>query len=295
MRSAGHQAEAVAHADLPPPLPAEDGRTVEQDDAAHLGFGAARRARRRHRRPADPSGPSVGDGVDDVDQMGGQVDLDGFQHGREQLGLVGELVVQRPAGDAGGLGDAFGADLGVAVLGEQCAAAATSAAAGGGGAVGLACGGQVSRLTSMQTVCNLRTCCTQLTSEESIHADRDHAPPDRCTTASSGPDESAAPPVVFVHGFLVDSTLWDASRRVLADAGVRSYLVDWPLGSHRTPMARRRRPVAGRRRQARSTRCSRRSDLDDVTLVGNDTGGAICQLVLASDADPHRPRRADQL
>jgi pimeloyl-ACP methyl ester carboxylesterase len=27
---------------------------------------------------------------------------------------------------------------------------------------------------------------------------------------TAGPAESAAPPVVFVHGFLVDSRLWDA-------------------------------------------------------------------------------------
>src|SRR4051812_9524503 len=51
-----------------------------------------------------------------------------------------------------------------------------------------------------------------------------------------GPLSTTDPPVVFVHGFLVDSTLWGPVAERLAAVGVRSYLVDWPLGSHRTPM-----------------------------------------------------------
>ena len=53
---------------------------------------------------------------------------------------------------------------------------------------------------------------------------------------TAGPVDSTSPPVVFVHGFLVDSRLWDGVADRLAAAGIRSYLVDWPLGSHRTPM-----------------------------------------------------------
>src|SRR6478672_10298821 len=84
-----------------------------------------------------------------------------------------------------------------------------------------------------------------------------------------GPDDSAGPPVVFVHGFLVDSTLWDGVADRLATIGIRSYLVDWPLGSHRTAMsddadlsplgvARLVDDVLGA------------LSLGDVTLVGND-------------------------
>ena len=51
-----------------------------------------------------------------------------------------------------------------------------------------------------------------------------------------GPAQSTAPPVVFVHGFLVDSTLWDPVANLLTASGVRSYLVAWPLGSHQTPL-----------------------------------------------------------
>ncbi len=74
---------------------------------------------------------------DDVDQPLREVDLDRLEHRGEQVGLVGELVVQGTAGDAGGLGDALGADLGVAVLGEQLAGRGDEGGAGGGRAVGL--------------------------------------------------------------------------------------------------------------------------------------------------------------
>jgi pimeloyl-ACP methyl ester carboxylesterase len=98
----------------------------------------------------------------------------------------------------------------------------------------------------------------------------------------TGPAESTAPPVVFVHGFLVDSTLWDRVAERLAADGVRSYLVDWPLGSHATPMA----PGADLSPLGVARIVNDVIDalgLRDVTLVGNDTGGAICQLLLADD------------
>jgi pimeloyl-ACP methyl ester carboxylesterase len=97
---------------------------------------------------------------------------------------------------------------------------------------------------------------------------------------TAGPADATAPPVVFVHGFLVDSTLWDAVAERLAAAGVRSYLVEWPLGSHRTPMD----PDADLSPAGVATLIAHvleALDLDDVTIIGNDTGGAICQLLVA--------------
>jgi pimeloyl-ACP methyl ester carboxylesterase len=98
----------------------------------------------------------------------------------------------------------------------------------------------------------------------------------------AGPDGSSAPPVVFVHGFLVDSTLWDRVAERLAAEGVRSYLVDWPLGSHATPMAADAdlSPL-GVARIVNDVIDA--LGLRDVTLVGNDTGGAVCQLLLTDD------------
>ena len=90
-------------------------------------------------------------------------------------------------------------------------------------------------------------------------------------------DEGSGPPIVFVHGALVDGTLWSPVVERLA-ARARCIVPDLPLGSHRVPMARDAdlsptglaRLIAG---------LLERLDLRDVTLVGNDTGGALSQLV----------------
>ena len=51
-----------------------------------------------------------------------------------------------------------------------------------------------------------------------------------------GPDDSPHPPVLFVHGILVDSRLWDRVAEDLARRGFRCYLPNWPLGSHTIPV-----------------------------------------------------------
>lgn len=104
----------------------------------------------------------------------------------------------------------------------------------------------------------------------------------------AGPEESTAPPVVFVHGFLNDATVWSRVTHLLAERGIRSYAPDWPLGAHGTAMD----PGAdlsprGIARQIIEFLES--LGLDDVTLVGNDTGGALCQFVI--DEDPRRVGR----
>jgi pimeloyl-ACP methyl ester carboxylesterase len=101
----------------------------------------------------------------------------------------------------------------------------------------------------------------------------------------AGPENASTSPVVFVHGFLVSSTLWSQTADALALAGVRSYAADWPLGSHTIPLgARADQSPRGIARQI--VAFMQALELDDVTLVGNDTGGAICQFLL--DVDPSR-------
>src|SRR4029078_11633500 len=99
----------------------------------------------------------------------------------------------------------------------------------------------------------------------------------------AGPADSTTPPVVFVHGFLVDSRLWDRVADRLAAAGIRSYLVDSPAGSHPTQMGRDAdlSPLGVARLVNEVIDAL---GLRDVTLVGNDTGGADCQLLLAHRA-----------
>jgi pimeloyl-ACP methyl ester carboxylesterase len=101
----------------------------------------------------------------------------------------------------------------------------------------------------------------------------------------SGPKDSAFPPVVFVHGALVDSRLWDAVAARLADQGFRCVLPNLPLGSHTIGVNDRAAltpaGVAGLLHEFLGA-----LQLDDVTLVGNDTGGGLCQFLV--DAHPER-------
>jgi pimeloyl-ACP methyl ester carboxylesterase len=97
-----------------------------------------------------------------------------------------------------------------------------------------------------------------------------------------GPDSQAAPTVVFVHGFLVGGSLWFPVAEQLALSGIRSIVPEWPLGAHRTPTD----PTSELSPDTLATAVLDFLDslqLHNVTLVGNDTGGAICQLALKGD------------
>ena len=100
-----------------------------------------------------------------------------------------------------------------------------------------------------------------------------------------GPDTSPHPPVVFVHGILVDSRLWTAAAQQLAEQGYRCFLPNLPLGSHTIPVTDT--AVLSPSGMAELVHdFITELGLQDVTLVGNDTGGGICQLVV--DAHPER-------
>jgi pimeloyl-ACP methyl ester carboxylesterase len=90
------------------------------------------------------------------------------------------------------------------------------------------------------------------------------------------------PPLVFAHGVLVNANLW---RKVVPRLdGFRRITLDLPLGSHLEPMPRGAdlRPPALSDLIADALEAL---DLRDVTLVGNDTGGALTQITAARRAD----------
>jgi len=94
----------------------------------------------------------------------------------------------------------------------------------------------------------------------------------------------SGPAIVFVHGALVNANLW---RKVVAElsADFRCVTLDLPFGSHVVPMP----PDADLSPPAVADLIAdaiEALELDDVTLVGNDTGGAICQLVVTRRPEP---------
>jgi pimeloyl-ACP methyl ester carboxylesterase len=89
------------------------------------------------------------------------------------------------------------------------------------------------------------------------------------------------PTLVLLHGFLMDATLWDDVVRDLS-ADHRCVVPTLPLGAHRLAMhADADLSLRGMTRVV--AELLERLDLDDVTLVGNDTGGALVQLLGCGD------------
>ncbi len=94
-------------------------------------------------------------------------------------------------------------------------------------------------------------------------------------------ERGEGPPVVFLHGIIANGALW---RRVVPALGsrVRCIVPDWPLGSHAAgldPGADMSLPGLARL----VAEVFELLDLEDVTLVANDTGGAIAQWVAVHD------------
>ena len=93
----------------------------------------------------------------------------------------------------------------------------------------------------------------------------------------------AGEPVVFVHGFAVDGRLWEPVAQRLAGRGLRCIVPTWPFGSHRTPM----KPDADLAPPAAAGIVGdflAALELDQVTIVGNDSGGAVTQMLVTTDA-----------
>src|SRR5579859_195207 len=101
-------------------------------------------------------------------------------------------------------------------------------------------------------------------------------------------DEGTGPTLVFVHGLLVNSALW---RDVIAalSGQFRCIALDLPFGAQAVPLhADADLSPLGIAQLIADFLVA--LDLHDVTLVGNDTGGAMCQLTIA-----HHPERITRL
>ena len=104
---------------------------------------------------------------------------------------------------------------------------------------------------------------------------------------SAGPIEYTdtggdGPALVLVHGLMMDASLWEGCIAELA-ADYRCLAPTLPLGAHRQPMhadADLSLPAIARL----VAEFLDRLDLRDVTLIGNDTGGALVQLAMCDGA-----------
>jgi pimeloyl-ACP methyl ester carboxylesterase len=90
-------------------------------------------------------------------------------------------------------------------------------------------------------------------------------------------------PIVFVHGLLVNANLW---RKVVPRLApdFRCVALDMPLGSHELAMPEGA-PAGAPAAAAMVADALEALDLDQVTLVGNDSGGAISQIVVTTRAE----------
>jgi pimeloyl-ACP methyl ester carboxylesterase len=92
------------------------------------------------------------------------------------------------------------------------------------------------------------------------------------------------PVLVLLHGLMMDASLWDGVIAGLS-GDHRCVAPTLPLGAHRHPM----RPDADLSLPGIARLVAEfidRLELTDVTLVGNDTGGALVQLLMAGDLSP---------
>jgi pimeloyl-ACP methyl ester carboxylesterase len=92
----------------------------------------------------------------------------------------------------------------------------------------------------------------------------------------SGPNDGR--PVVFVHGYAMGGSLWRPLTERLTAEGFMCVAPTWPLGAHTEPM----RADAGLTLEAIAAGVGElieKLSLENVVLVGNDTGGVIVQIV----------------
>jgi len=98
----------------------------------------------------------------------------------------------------------------------------------------------------------------------------------------------SGPTLLFVHGVFVNGDLW---RRVVPALGADAHCIapDLPLGAHR-PALRADADLTPPGVARLIADFMAALDLSEVTLVGNDTGGALCQVVVAK-----HPERIERL
>jgi pimeloyl-ACP methyl ester carboxylesterase len=94
-------------------------------------------------------------------------------------------------------------------------------------------------------------------------------------------------PIVFVHGYLVDGRLWSGAAEHLSGSH-RCILPDWPLGAHQVPM-KTDADLSPPGIADLIADFLEALELESATIVGNDSGGAMSQVL--ATRHPERVRR----
>ncbi len=108
-----------------------------------------------------------------------------------------------------------------------------------------------------------------------------------CGTIDYQDNGGSGPVIVLLHGLLMDHTLWTDVAHQLGDR-YRLIIPTLPLGAHRHPVTDSA-DLSLRGLGRLVAEFLDRLELRDVTLVGNDTGGALVQLVVR-DGNPRVSR-----
>jgi pimeloyl-ACP methyl ester carboxylesterase len=95
-------------------------------------------------------------------------------------------------------------------------------------------------------------------------------------------EAGSGPPLVFVHGVFVNHLLWTEKLVPLLEDRFRCIAPDWPLGSHSIPFGSPLSPFGVA--DMIGEFCDA-LELENPTLVGNDTGGALCQMAVVRRPD----------
>lgn len=95
-------------------------------------------------------------------------------------------------------------------------------------------------------------------------------------------DRGSGPCLLLVHGLFVDSSVWEPLVSLL-EGRVRCVMPNLPMGAHAIPM--NNADLSPPALAALLAEFIEQLQLTDVTVVGNDTGGALCQILCAND--PH--------
>jgi pimeloyl-ACP methyl ester carboxylesterase len=128
------------------------------------------------------------------------------------------------------------------------------------------------------------------TQAEANQQDQTHAfrhLPEREQQLSSGTvryrEAGEGEPLLFVHGLLVNGRLWDGVAERLSQRH-RCIVPDWPMGSHTLPM-NPGADLAPPSLAALVAEFIEALGLEQATVVGNDSGGAVSQMLVARRPD----------